>query len=52
MKIILACLFLVGCGTEQEPSANDTDVNSDFNGLTIEHVIEHQGQARLNTEDL
>lgn len=54
MKIILACLFMVACGNAEDsrppPPAYEIDEEGDTK--TIFDMVEHQGQARLNTEEL
>jgi hypothetical protein len=55
MKIILACLFLVACGSSEDsrPPPPAYEINDEEGDTkTIFDMVEHQGQARLNTEEL
>jgi len=55
MKIILACLFMVACGAAEDsrPPPPAYEINDEEGDTkTIFDMIEHQSQARLNTEEL
>lgn len=57
MKTILACfvLALTACGNAEDsrPPAPAYEINDEEGDTkTIFDMVEHQGQARLNTEEL